>query len=462
MPVPPSLWWSQLDATSPRPSLRGDVDVDVAIVGGGYTGLWSALELLRRDPHLRVVVLEAQVCGYGASGRNGGWVSALFPASASTVISRFGLDAYNRQRRVLQDAVGALGAAAAAEGIDCDFAQGGTLSFARSALQEVRARNDVTEAARNGVGEEDLRWLGANELRDVAWLAGTRGAVYSPHCARIQPARLVRGLADAVERHGAHVFEDTRVNRIVPATSAQRAQVITTQATVTADYVVLATEGFTPALARQRRAVVPLYSLMIATEPLPATWWVDYGFEHFPTFNDERHLLIYGQRTADNRLAFGGRGSPYHFGSTVEPRFDANRHVFTQLSESLAELFPTLDAAITHRWGGPLALPRDKFPSVLVDHESGLARAGGYTGDGVTLSYVCANALADLIVAPGQDTRYSSLPFVQRPPRRWELEPLRWLGINAGIALATYADHHERRTGAASRASDLLMRLMGA
>ena len=462
MPSPPSLWWSQIDATSPRPSLRGDVDVDVAIVGGGYTGLWTARELLRRDPHLRVCVLEAEVCGFGASGRNGGWVSALFPAPASSVIERVGLDNYTRQRHVLQDAVSQLGAAARADGIDCDFTQGGTLSFARTALQEARAHDYVREARAHGVGNADLRWLDADEVRSLGWLEGARGATYSPHCARIHPARLVRGLADAVERHGGLVYENSRVTRVVPASATRRAQVLSAHATVRADYVVRATEGFTPALSGQRRSVAPLYSLMIATAPLAATWWREYGFDQFPTFNDERHLLIYGQRTADGRIAFGGRGSPYHFASTVEPRYDHHKGVFAHLHASLRELFPTLDAPITHRWGGPLAMPRDKFPSVQVDHRTGLASAGGYTGDGVTLSYVCANALADLIVAPDAVTAYSSLPFVQTPPRRWEIEPLRWLGINAGIALATYADHHERRDGTSSRASGVLARLMGA
>ncbi len=462
MQPPRSLWWSQIDPTSPRAALRGDVDVDVAIVGGGYTGLWTARELLRRDPGLRVCVLEAQVCGFGASGRNGGWVSALFPVPASTVIARHGLEAYTRLRHTLQDAVPALGAAAAADAIECSFVQGGTLSFARSPLQEARGRAYVAEAAAHGLGPQDLRWMEAGELREVATVAQARGAAFSPHCARVQPARLVRGLAEAVERHGGVIYENTRVTRLEGATSTRPARALSAAGVVSARYVVRATEGFTPAMEGQRRTVVPLYSLMIATEPLSREWWDDYGFATAPTFNDERHLLVYGQRTADDRLAFGGRGSPYHYGSTVEPRYDLNEGVFDHLAASLRELFPTLDAEVSHRWGGPLAMPRDKFPSVQVDHHSGLASAGGYTGDGVTLSYVCANALADLITAPSADTAVTTLPFVRATTRRWEVEPLRWLGINTGLALATWADHAERRHGRESRAARWLTRLMDA
>ncbi len=462
MQPPPSLWWSQTEATSPRPSLRGDVDVDVAIVGGGYTGLWTARELLRRDPHLRVCVLEARVCGFGASGRNGGWASALFPAPAASVIDAYGIDAYTRQRLVLQESVASLGAAAHEEGIECDFAQGGTLSFARSPLQEARAHGELELARHHGVGEDDLRWIDAAELREFAWLDGARGATYSPHCARLQPARLVRGLARAVERRGAAIYENTEATSVLAGKGSRRPHVSTIHGTVRADVVVRATEGFTTTQPRQRRSVVPLYSLMIATAPLSREWWTHYGFDSFPTWSDERHLLVYGQRTADNRLAFGGRGSPYHFGSTVEPRFDSNAGVFDQLTSSLIELFPTLDVEVTHRWGGPLAMPRNKFPYVTLDRDSGLGAAGGYTGDGVTLSYVCANALADLIVAPDTETAQSSLPFVDAPVRRWEVEPLRWLGINSGIALATWADHYERRHGRTSRASKLLTRLLGA
>ena len=458
---PPSLWWSEFAGASVRAPLRGDLDVDVAIIGGGYTGLWTARELLRRDPHLHVVVLEAEVCGFGASGRNGGWVSALFPAPATTIVARHGRDAFQRQRRVLQDAVVSLGVAAAADSIECDYRRGGTLTFARSSAQVARAQRELASAAELGVGEEDLRWLGPEDLAGVATVHGARGATFSPHCARIHPARLVRGLADVVERLGARVHEGTRVTRVVAGTSSRRARVITRGATVRARYVVRATEGFTVAMTRQRRTLAPLYSLMIATAPLNDSWWRDYGFAQSPTFGDERHLLVYGQRTADNRLAFGGRGSPYHFGSTVEPRFDANPAVFAHLATSLRELFPTLDTEITHQWGGPLGMPRDRLPSVIVDHATGLATAGGYTGDGVTLSYVCANALADLILAPATPTPYSELPFVNHASRRWELEPLRWAGINAGIALATYADHYEGRHEGESRAATWLSRLMG-
>jgi glycine/D-amino acid oxidase-like deaminating enzyme len=430
-------------------------------VGGGYTGLWTARELLRRDPHLRVAVLEARYCGFGASGRNGGWVSALFPVAASTVVKRFGLDAYTRQRLLLQEAVARLGVAAEHDDIDCDYVQGGTLSFARSELQETRARHYVVAAADLGVAPVDLRWLDQDDLEAVARVEGARGAVYSPHCARIQPVRLVQGLANAVQRNGGDIYENTTVTRIIAGEGSRRPQLLTTHGRVRADFVVRATEGFTPAIAHQRRSVVPLYSLMIATAPLDDAWWSDYGFADFPTFNDERHLLVYGQRTADNRLAFGGRGSPYHFASTVEPRFDTNDAVFSHLIDALHELFATLDAPVTHRWGGPLAMTRDKSPFVTVDYDTGLCAAGGYTGDGVTLSYVCANALADLIVAPEQSTDVTSLAFVQSPSRRWEIEPLRWVGINTGIALATYADHHERRHNRESHASQWLTRLLG-
>ena len=461
MQPPASLWWSTLDRpVVARASLRGHHDVDVAIVGGGYSGLWTARELLRRDPGLRVAVLEQSVCGYGASGRNGGWASALYPQSAETVIRDFGLDAFTHLRHLLQDAVVDLGAAAEADGIDASFVRGGTLSFARNEAQAQRLRTSVQKAREFGVSENDLTWLDEPAARERGWLRGALGATYSPHCARLNPARLVRGLADVNERLGAAIYENTTVTRIVPGRHGAQPHVVTTEGSVHAEYVVRATEGFTTTFAGARRSVAPIYSLMVATEPLADSFWDEVGFSHYETFSDNRHLIIYGQRTSDNRLAFGGRGAGYHFGSTVEPRFDNNSRVFDLLESTVRELFPRLSGAFTHRWGGPLAMPRDHAPSVLVDFETGLASAGGYTGDGVVLSYVCANALADRLIDPGQETAHTRLAFVDRPSRAWEFEPLRWLGINAGLGLAAWADRHEERFGEEGRASRLLDRLV--
>lgn len=459
MQPPPSLWWSQLTPPlAPRASLRDDLDVDVAIVGGGYTGLWTARELKRRDPELAIAVLEKDVCGFGASGRNGGWASSFYPVSDEAVLARYGSDSFRHLRSTLQSSVAALGAAAAEDAIDAHFTHGGTLTFARSALQVDRLKAHVETVVASGQTTGDLRWLDEDEARARGDLAGVMGATYSPHCARIQPALLVRGLADVVERLGVSVFENTEVTRIV-ARGSQRAMALTTSATVRAAIVVRATEGFTPRLPGARRVVAPIYSLMIASAPQSRAFWSRVGLAGYETFADDRHLIIYGQRTDDDRLAFGGRGAPYHFGSGVEERYDRSPRVFDLLETTLRELFPALEGDVTHRWGGPLAMPRDFSPSVVLDERSGLASAGGYTGDGVVMSYVAANALADLITRPSVATEHTTLPFVQRRSKKWEVEPLRWLGINAGLALAARADRAEEH-GRQSAASAWLERLL--
>ena len=452
MQPPDSYWTTTLDSSPARQPLGTDLDCDVVIIGAGFTGLWTAYELLRRDPTLRVAVIEKHAVGFGASGRNGGWVSALFPLDDESVERRHGREALEYQRSYLERSVPAFGRTLDEAGIGGDFVQGGTITFARSPLQAQRLRRDA---------RGDSRWLNEEDLTSVARVSGASGGLFSPHCARIHPLKVVRGLAQSVERLGGTIYEDTAVTRLRPARGAQRAFVTTSHASVRADVVVRATEGFTSTLPGYRRAIAPIYSLMVATAPLTAAFWDEYGFQSMPTFSDDRNLIIYGQRTADNRLAFGGRGAPYHFGSTVEPSFDVNPAVFRALEATLHELFPTLDAPVTHRWGGPLGMPRDREPWVQVDHERGLASAGGYTGDGVTLSRVCATALADLILFPGVETDATRLPFVQRRVRRWEFEPARWLGINAGLALATYADsfeHRHQREGWPGRALHRLLR----
>ena len=461
MQPPRSLWWSTLEQpVEARPSLTSDLSADVAIVGAGYSGLWTARELKRRDPQLKIVVFEKSVSGFGASGRNGGWASALYPLGYHAVLELHGIEATEHLRLLLQRAVDDLGHAIREDGLDAHFAKGGSLTFARNQVQESRLRNEVADARERGLDEGDLRWLGEHELYDYGYVAGALGAVFNPHCARLNPARLVRELSSAVERLGVSLFENTAVTRIVPGSSTRRAKVISVGGTVSANVVVRATEGFTPTLPGERRTVAPLYSLMIATEPQSAAFWNDAGFGQYATFADGRHAIIYGQRTADDRIAFGGRGAPYHFGSSVEQRFDEDRKTFHALEHTLRELFPTFRGAITHRWGGPLALPRDREPSVTLDRDTGLAALGGYTGDGVVLSRVCAVALADLITDPATATDHTILPFVHHQSRKWEYEPLRWLGINAGRVLATRADAVEH-AGNESRASAMLLRLLG-
>ncbi|WP_203706454.1 NAD(P)/FAD-dependent oxidoreductase [Asanoa iriomotensis] len=441
----------------PPPALRaplpGSLSADVAIVGAGFTGLWTAYYLSVADPTLRVVVLEQSYAGFGASGRNGGWCSALLPTSLPALARRHGRPAALSLQRSMNETVDEVGRVCAVEGIACDFHKGGTVVVARSPAQVARAAAEVDSMASFGFPEVSL--LTAAEASARLGATSVLGGVYTPHCAAIQPASLVRGLASVVAARGVAVYEGT------PVTSLRPGVAVTPHGTVRAPVVVRATEGYTAGLPGFGRAVAPIYSLMVATPPLPPSAWDEIGLADRETFSDFRHLIIYGQRTADGRLAFGGRGAPYHFGSSVSPSFDQEPTVFTALRRTLGELFPVLGPMpeVSHAWGGPLGVTRDWTASVGLDRSTGLAWAGGYVGDGVGTSNLAGRTLAHLIL--GVDSDLVRLPWVGHRSRRWEPEPLRWLGINAALQATASADAAEARTGRSSRRAALINRLVG-
>lgn len=427
--------------------LPGDAQVDIAIIGAGMTGLWTAYQLLRRDPSLRVLVLERETVGFGASGRNGGWCSALLPMSIDAMAGRYGEAPAQRMQTSMHTTVAQVAAFAAEQGVPEVAHRGGTISLARTVPQSARLREHVATMQRFGFGA-DVRWLDASEATEACHATGVLGAVHTPHCATVHPLRLTHAIARASVALGATIHEHTPVHEI-----GERS-LRTAHGTVRADVVVRATEGYTVELAGERRSLLPIYSLMIATEPLDADTWDAIGLADRPTFHDDRRLVIYGQRTADGRIAFGGRGAPYHFGSAVAPEFDTDARVRELLIRSVRELFPVLDGhAVTHHWGGVLAAPRDWTCAARFDRSSGFATAGGYVGDGVATTHLAGRTLAALITASDddEDRELVRLPWVGHRSRRWEPEPFRWLGVNGARVAAARADAVEDRTGRPSR-----------
>ena len=442
-----SFWHDTVPGSlEPAASLDGDAEADVAIASAGLTGMWTAYYLSMANPELRIVLCEREIAGFGASGRNGGWCSALFPASLTKLERMAGRESAIAMYRAMQQTVDEVGKVAADEDIDCHWAKGGTVQFARSPAQLERAREEVHEARLYGFDEADIRLLTAAEAQEISGMSSVLGAVFTPHCAAIHPARLARGLAEVLRARGVRIYEKTEVRRL------RQGQLVTATGTVRARHVIRATEGYTAQLAGHERAVVPVYSLVVATAPLPDDVLEQVGMATRPTFNDLRHMIIYGQRTADGRLVFGGRGAPYHFGSTIHPSHDRVPAVHAALRRTLTELFPALqDVAITHTWGGPIGIARDWCASVGLDEPTGIGWAGGYVGDGLSTTNLAGRTLAHLIT--GTDSELTRLPWVGHRSPRWAPEPFRWLGVNTGLRVMTWADKTEARTGRQSRAA---------
>ncbi|MER5996989.1 FAD-binding oxidoreductase [Nonomuraea angiospora] len=441
-----SFWYRQIGLPDRRPPLPGPRSYDVAIVGGGYTGLWTAYYLKKAEPGLRIAILEKEFAGFGASGRNGGWLSAEFAGSRKRHAKARGRQAMIDLQRAMFHAVDEVIEVTREEAIDADIHKGGLIHVATNPAQRRRLRAELDDLRTWGYGEGDLRLMDRDEQRERVQVAGTLEATYSPHCARIQPAKLAVGLAEAVARLGVDIFEDTTVTKIIPRRDGSQAAAVTTRGAVTADYVIRATEGFTASLAGQHRQWLPMNSSMIVTEPLPPEVWKHIGWQGNELIGDEAHAYIYAQRTADDRIAIGGRGVPYRYGSRTDVRGATQPQTVALLWRMLVKLFPAAaDARIQHSWCGVLGVPRDWCSTVHLDHATGLGWAGGYVGSGVTTTNLAGRTLRDLVLR--QDTELTALPWVGRQVRQWEPEPLRWTGVQLIYALFRAADRQENDHG---------------
>ncbi|MFF4378034.1 NAD(P)/FAD-dependent oxidoreductase [Kitasatospora sp. NPDC001547] len=451
-----SFWYAADGVPGAGPGLPGDRDVDVCVVGGGYTGLWTAYYLKKADPGLRIAVLEQRFCGYGASGRNGGWLYNGF-AGRGAFARTYGLRRAAAMQRLMDEAVGEVVDVAEAERIEADVVRGGVLEVARSRPQLERLRAHVEGERAYGEGRVEL--LGAKEAGDRINVAGTLGGCWTRYGARIQPAKLVRGLARTVRESGIEVYEGTAVTAILPGSGYRKPRAVTPHGTVTADQVLRATEGFTAGLRGERRTWLPMNSAMVATEPLPAGFWAEAGWEGREVLGDFAHAYMYAQRTADDRIALGGRGVPYRFGSRTDSDGGTQVETVRRLRRILDRFFPAAaQARIDHAWAGVLGVPRDWCATVELDRVSGLGWAGGYVGSGVTTSNLAGRTLRDLVL--GRDTELTRLPWVGHTVRRWEPEPLRWLGVHAMYAAYHAADRQEAAgratTSPIARVADLV------
>ncbi|NBB60877.1 NAD(P)/FAD-dependent oxidoreductase [Pseudomonas putida] len=433
-----SLWMDQLDEPLvARAALEQDLDVDVAIIGAGYTGLWTAYYLKRQAPDLNIVILEAQTAGFGASGRNGGWLMGnllgedRMLAASSPEQRRASYDLLHGIPDEVKNVIDR-------EDIDCDYRKGGALyCAARYPEQEASLRQYLDKLYSQGLNESDYRWLSPEQLAQQIRVAKPYGAIYAPHVATLHPAKLVRGLARAVERLGVRIYENSPVNHW------QSGSLRTARASVRSRWVVPAVEGYSVTLPPLGRYQLPVQSLIVATEPLSAATWDEIGLSHGQAFSESSRQVTYGQRTADNRLIFGARGG-YRFAGKLRHDFDLTRSEIELRQYLFGELFPQLrNVQITHGWGGNLGMSRHFKPHMLCDQASGIALSGGYGGEGVGASNLGGRTLADLILQ--RDTERVRQPWVV--PRggldalkAWEPEPCRWLGYNAIIRSFVHED----------------------
>ncbi|MDQ6816887.1 MAG: FAD-binding oxidoreductase [Actinomycetota bacterium] len=449
----PSVWLDQLGPLERRPPLDATREADVCIVGGGFTGLWTAYELRRADPTLEVVVLEAQHVGFGASGRNGGWVYGGVSGSAEAWRRRAGPDGPRAMARAIQATVAEIGRVVSDEAIECDWHHGGSLAVAQSETQLARLHAEAAERASAGE-DAGLSLLDADELQARLAVAGGLGALYTPHCASVHPARLVQGLATAAERAGAIVYESTQVREIAPGVAR------TERGEVRARHVIRATEGYTPDLSGHRRALLPLSSTMIATEPLTEDHWAQLRWSGAETLLDGAHVYTYSQRTADGRIAIGGGGVPYRFGSRTDREGPVPAPAIDHLVSRLCALFPSLRGVpVARAWHGVFGASRDWCPAVWVDSATGLGFAGGYVGDGVAASNLAGRTLRDLVL--GRDSELTRLPWVGRPARAWEPEPLRFIAVRGIYSLYRLADRRELVRGRPSPVAAFADRVAG-
>ena len=457
-PEPVSPWLADTGDLTPRPALPGPRDVDVAILGAGYTGLWTAFELQRRDPGIRIGIVEANVAGFGGSGRNGAWCSAGLGVTVGEFARRYGDETARHVTAVMRDTVDEVGKVCGEQFPRAAFSKGGLLRLARG-RHEVPTISAAYELRQHLRIDDGVSLLSPAEVQERVRVEGVDGALADDHCATIHPGWLVRDLAAHVERHGAELWEQTRVNQVLPRVPGRRAALVTAHGMVTADVVVVAGEAYLSQLPQFHRHVLPVYSLVVMTEPLTPPQREAIGWQRRECMSSQRLSVDYMSITADGRIVFGGRGAPYHFASAIDDDHDRHDPTHNWLREQLVDWFPQLRGIrFTAEWGGPVGMPRDWMPTMSYRADTGMAAAFGYTGQGVAASNLSGRVLADLITGAG--AQWSRLPMVGHRPRHWEPEPLRWFAVRAMQKAVDRIDARAARTGKAPTGRSVPERLI--
>ena len=407
-----SSLWRGVEQITARKSLTSNKTFDVAIIGGGFSGLWSAFHLKQIQPSLSIAIFEQNYVGFGASGRNGGWASAEYPTSSARLIKEHGSQVYQNLRNSLIESIDEIGQIAKTNNWLIEYAKGGSLVFATNNAQLSRISKDI---------DNEHNFLNSDEVKQLLNVRNIMGGIFTPHCAALNPFKLTRALAEHLEHLGVQIFENSRVEEIYD----KKIQV--NGFDIDCHISIRATEAFT-ARKWMKNQQIPIYSLMVATEPLTADQLIQVRNMQRATFQEACHLITYAQITGDNRLAIGGRGVRY-------------------------KLFPQLEGInFEYRWGGPVALTRRWQSYLNFDQSSGRAAIGGYVGDGVTLSYLAGKTLAQKI----NNIKTLDLPFVDQKIGRWEPEPIRYLAVNAGFKATVAADIEERITNRPSLIANLV------
>jgi glycine/D-amino acid oxidase-like deaminating enzyme len=436
------------DDLTPRPALDGSLDADVAILGAGYTGLWTAYYLLTAEPSAKVVILEGEVAGYGASGRNGAWCAPGLNISLGRLERLHGHDRARATYVAVDEAVDEVGRVARDEGLDIDWRRGGQIVVSRGPHETPALEAALRELERFDLAE-GTELLDANRLAGHVLVSGGAAGLFTPEAAALQPAKLVRGLARVVERLGATIFEGTEVTgfrgRRGPGPEGGPA-LETDRGEVRARAVVLAGEAYLTRLRSLHRSLIPMWSQIVLSEPLPADAWEEIGWAGHELLGSPRLTVVYLSRTADGRILFGGRGAPYRFGSKVRDEYGQHAPTHEMLRGLARTWFPSLrDVGFSHAWGGAVGMPRDWHPAISFDRARGIASARGYVGHGVSTANLAGRTLAELILE--RQSARTELPLVNHRSRSWEPEPLRWLGVRFAQAAVERVDRKAEATG---------------
>jgi len=433
----PSWWQERAAARFPqplRPPLEGDQRADVVIVGGGFTGLWSAIRLAELEPSRRIVVLERETVGFGASGRNGGFAMTMVTRSLHDLVRKVGPSAAGRVHAAMVETLSEIEAFCAAEGIEADVTRPGLLTVSNGPEQDVRIRQDLEASARLGL--DDISPLSAAECRALVAASGVRCGHFEANSLLVDPAALALGLARAAERRGVVIFERTALVRARGNGSSLLMR--TPAGSVRAERALLATNAYAHAIPRIRRFLFTICAYIVCTEPLTEAQWSRVGWERRMGIEDRRVMPHFHRPTADGRILWGGRDAP---ASPIgpDPGRDHDPRIFGRLEETFRQTFPQLDdVRIAERWGGPVGATVHCLPSVGWLHPGTMAYAVGYSGHGVGPSALLARVAVDLLLE--RDSERLTLPFVTRRPMRLPPERLRWPLLDGAQRVLQAAD----------------------